>query len=246
MKLKRGFNCKDNLENKIIFTLILVLLCCFIIFRVLGKTISPILINYAEAETRRLSSIIINNSIKDYTKYKTEDIINTVFNSNNEVVTVDFNTTYVNSILSSLVSDIQNKLKCLDEAKFSEAGILVSETSFKTERNNVGVVYFIPLGVVFNNGILGNVGPKIPLKTNLMGNVIGSINVDMHEYGINNILVKLFINIELVNRVILPFSSKNVKLKNDVLLASKIIQGKIPSVYGGSYSTTSPLINSIS
>ena len=89
-----------------------------------------------------------------------------------------------------------------------------------------------------------DLGPKIPVKASVIGNVTSNIKTDLEEYGINNTLLKIYINVEININFIMPFVSQNIKVENEVPLVVKLINGRIPSVYGGSYSVASSLTNS--
>ena len=56
---------------------------------------------------------------------------------------------------------------------------------------------------------------------------------DVKEYGINSSLVEIVLNIKIQIEVILPFQSKTIFVEKNIILESKIIQGKIPQYYGG-------------
>ena len=103
MRLRR----KSRFSNKrdvLVFVMILIFLCTFFIFQLLSKYISPILLNYAEIETTKLSTLIINKAVENQVSnnFKPEDMINTITNKNGEIVSVDFDTNIVNQSLVSI------------------------------------------------------------------------------------------------------------------------------------------------
>ena len=68
----------------------------------------------------------------------------------------------------------------------------------------------------------------------MIGNVTSGIKTEVKEYGINNSLITVSVEINIEVMVILPFSSDYVNVTNQVPIAIKLIQGKVPNVYGGS------------
>ena len=94
-----------------------------------------------------------------------------------------------------------------------------------------GVFYEIPIGVVFNNPLLSNLGPKIPVKFTLMGEVISNVETQITNYGINNALLQTNINIKLTEKVLLPISSKEINVEYNIPISLKMIQGAIPNYY---------------
>ena len=82
--------------------------------------------------------------------------------------------------------------------------------------------------------MFSNIGPKILINLKIVGNVTSGIVTDVKEYGINNSLVTLSVEIEVELMVVLPFSSDYVSFIYYIPIAIKLIQGKVPQVYGGS------------
>ena len=104
--------------------------------------------------------------------------------------------------------------------------------------NDNYLVYYIPMGVIHDIPSLTNIGPKIPFKFNIIGNVSCSTTNNIKEYGINSSLIEVNLNIDLNVQVILPFKAEVINMGKSVLLDSKIIQGNIPEYYGGLFSSS--------
>lgn len=202
----------------------------------INKKVSPILIQYAETEMKRLSSLVINKAI---TKQMTEEIDfkNLFFvdkNSSGEINSIDFNSVIVNKVLSMCTSTVQLNLKYIEEGKLDS--IDISEdilTTYKNKKNKDGIIFEIPSGIVFQNALLNNIGPKVPVRLHLVGNIESNIHTKISDYGINNALIEVFINIKVNEQVILPFVSKTITVENNIPVAIKIMSGKIPESYFG-------------
>ena len=152
------------------------------------------------------------------------------------------NSKVVNSVLYDITNSIESDLILIDNGKLDEIGIPISNFY---EKNDVsGIVYYIPFGVVTGSSVIADIGPKIPVKNKLIGSVYSNVKTEVMEYGINNAIIKIYIEVEVNEQVILPFLSKKVTIKSNVPVLMKMVQGKIPSVYGGMFSTTSPLVSS--
>jgi len=102
---------------------------------------------------------------------------------------------------------------------------------YDKENLKKGIVFKIPSGVVFNNSLLANVGPKIPVRFTLIGDVLSGVNTNVTNYGINNALLEVNVNIKLTLKVILPIASKEVNVETNVPIAIKMIQGSVPDYY---------------
>lgn len=191
-----------------------------------------ILLNYAENETIKVSTIIINKSISKILKNKDYfELIDIEKNTDDEIISVNFNNYLVNKALVELNDDILNSISILKKE-------IIDELDLKYF-NSKDLIYYVPIGVIYDMPILVDLGPKIPYKTNLLGSIDSSITTNATYYGINNALIEVSLNISLNIQVILPFTSKNVNIIKNIPLDSKIIQGKIPQYYGGLINNTS-------
>ena len=109
-----------------------------------------------------------------------------------------------------------------------------------------GIIYEIPILAATNSSLLSNIGPRIPVRFYLIGDVTSNVETEVKEYGINNALVKLSIRINVSGRVNLPFVSENVTVDMVIPVSMKIIQGKIPEFYLDGFKSTSNLVESTS
>ena len=244
MRLKRKkFYFEIKLRDKIAFIFLLILLVMLIIFKIINSKVTPILVNYAEVETERIAMAVINKSITSFLDdERLNNLVLTTVNDNDEIISVDFDSKVVNSVLYDITNSIENDLILIDNGKLDEIGIPISNFY---EKNDVsGIVYYIPFGVVTGSSVIADIGPKIPVKNKLVGSVYSNVKTEVMEYGINNAIIKIYIEVEVKEQVILPFLSKKVTIKSNVPVLMKMVQGKIPSVYGGMFSTTSPLVSS--
>ena len=244
MRLKRKkFYFEIKLRDKIAFIFLLILLVMLIIFKIINSKVTPILVNYAEVETERIAMAVINKSITSFLDdERLNNLVLTTVNDDDEIISVDFDSKVVNSVLYDITNSIENDLILIDNGKLDEIGIPISNFY---EKNDVsGIVYYIPFGVVTGLSVIADIGPKIPVKNKLVGSVYSNVKTEVMEYGINNAIIKIYIEVEVNEQVILPFLSKKVTIKSNVPVLMKMVQGKIPSVYGGMFSTTSPLVSS--
>ena len=114
----------------------------------------------------------------------------------------------------------------------------IKNTALFSSRINEGIVFEIPSGIVFNNVLLANIGPKVPVKLSLTGDILTNIHTKVTDYGINNAVVEVVINVEVYEQVILPFTTKRVTINTDIPIAVKLIQGEITSYYFNNLKTS--------
>ena len=77
----------------------------------------------------------------------------------------------------------------------------------------------------------------------MAGSVATNVKTKITNYGINNAMLEVFIEVEVDEQIILPFISKTMTLKQEVPVAIKVIQGTVPEYYGGSMCDRSSLLS---
>ena len=236
--MKKTMNLRKKIvikkRNLLIFSFVLVFIIIILLFKIINERINPILFDYATLESRKFASIIINKAIEKNvaTDLVIEDLYIVSKKENNEITSVDFNPAIVNKVLTKVTSSVQMNLKNLEEGNLDllEASddVLIY---YDKENLKKGIIFRIPSGIVFNNSLLTNIGPKIPVRFTLVGDVLSGINTKVTNYGINNALLEVSVNIKLTLKVILPISTKEVNVETNVPIAIKMIQGNVPNYY---------------
>ena len=94
---------------------------------------------------------------------------------------------------------------------------------------------------MFGNSLFANLGPVIPVKLSFLGQVTTHLNTKVESYGINNAYLELYVHIEVVERITMPTMTEEQKVKLDIPLTMKIIQGKVPTYYQGGLKENSQL-----
>lgn len=236
--MKKTMNLRKKIVikkiNLLIFSFVLVFIIIILLFKIINERINPILFDYATLESRKFASIIINKAIEKNvaTDLVIEDLYIVSKKENNEITSVDFNPAIVNKVLTKVTSSVQMNLKNLEEGNLDllEASddVLIY---YDKENLKKGIIFRIPSGIVFNNSLLTNIGPKIPVRFTLVGDVLSGINTKVTNYGINNALLEVSVNIKLTLKVILQISTKEVNVETNVPIAIKMIQGNVPNYY---------------
>src|SRR5574344_1191631 len=198
MKRKIRLIKKIKYKKKKPYLLIIIFLVAsiFLSLKLINNKVTPILMEYATAKAKNLGTILINQSIS---KYIDSFNINELFiiskSENDEIKSVDFNPITVNKVLNSITSDITNNLNKIEQ----------SSSNIKDYGDvKQGIIYYIPLGMTFKNSLLNNLGPKIPVKLNFVGDITSNIETNITDYGINNALIEVKIFITIQEKVILP------------------------------------------
>ncbi|MBQ8472914.1 MAG: sporulation protein YunB [Bacilli bacterium] len=209
---------------KLFIIILLIIILATLLIKFLNKRIMPIYMNYQEGEMKRLITTVINKSITDdiTSEFDVSELFITNTNESTKTVIIDFDPVILNRVMSSISDIVYDNLK------------LISEKDQNTlKKYNVSdSIFYIPTGVIFKNSVfLNNLGPKIPVKMELISSVNPNIETKVSEYGINNSLIEVFIHVNVSVRMILPTKSKEMEIVVVVPLAVKLIQGNIPENY---------------
>jgi len=240
----RRFKRVKNKKNTMKFLLFIVFFC------VLINTF--IIFNYYSNKVTEKSVIIIQEKLDKiiyqfFTDLITDDIINTKStsdlltinkNSNEEIVSVDYNLEKTYKLLTETSSVIKKALVNLENGKID-----VDDYDNYLENNKNGLVLNIPLFLSSSNIFLNNLGPKIPVVVNFNGSLLTNIKTKVTNYGFNNALLEIYITVELEKLVITPVKKDEEKFYYDILIGAVVVNGSVPNFYGGSYESNSNILD---
>ena len=183
-------------------------------FNFISSKVNPLLLKYGEIECRKVATTIINNSIND--------TINDYSFDNLFLIT--------KKLLTKITKNVQLNLKYVEEGKIDKLDELLT-TKYNYDKLSEGIIYEIPSGIILGYSPLNNLGPKIPVRLSLAGDIVSHVNTKVTNYGINNAIVEISIVLEVSEYVILPLISNEIKIKTEVPVAVKLIQGNVPNYY---------------
>lgn len=233
-KKRKGFVQRIPKINIIILLIILLIATVIFSFRIISKKVSPTLLEYAELQAGKIATYIIRQAVSSEVtdKISVDDLFIISKDSNQNIKTLDFNPLEVNRLLSKITETVNDHLTSLETTEFKKIDLPSSISStFASSKEGNGLVFEIPSGVIFKNTLLANLGPKIPVKLTLVGDIDSDIKTKITDYGINNAFIEISVYVHVVEQVILPISSKRVDVEMNVPIALKMIQGEIPDYY---------------
>lgn len=234
IKLKGKQRLKFNKPKLIIMIITIIVISIIMVFKLINLKVNPVLFDFAELEARKLASIIVNNAIsKNVTQnINVDELFLITRDDKGDIKTIDFNPITVNKILTETTNSVQVNLKYIEQGKVELLDLSTNSLiDYDIDKLKQGIIYEIPTGVIFGNSFLANIGPKIPVKFSLVGDIVSYINTKITDYGINNALIEVNIVLELSEQVILPFVSNKIKIETSIPVALKLIQGSVPEYY---------------
>lgn len=245
MILRKKKNVRSKKSICIIICMFLIVVSFMFVNYFSNKTM-PLLMTYAESETKRLVVLVINKAVtKQINNVDINDIFEVTYNNEGEVILVDFNSKRTSIALSTITSLVELNLKAIEEGKIDMLELPDNGfDSFNVDLLEKGIILEVPFGVVFNSVLLSNIGPKIPVKLTLIGDVSSGFSTEVTEYGINNALIKLYIDVEVSARIVMPIITDDININASIPIAMKVIQGKIPEYYMNGFTTRSNIATS--
>ena len=215
MKLKRYKKKTIGVYlSREIMLIVLAIIVSFIIIDKLSIKFNNIALSMAEAKTKKYVSMIINEATNKI-KFD-ENLFSIDKNESNEIKMIKYDSYEATKLINEITYNIQNRLD-------------------KLESGNSDMIEEIPLGVVFNNAIIRNMGPKIGVKISIIGDLITELQTSVKPYGINNALVEVTVSITANARITLPLNSKEIQVKNMIPISISIVNGSIPEAYISTY-----------
>lgn len=207
--------------------IILSVILAILLISVVGRYFSPTMMSYAEKKATFHASFIINNAIRDQVvpNIDTSRVIVLQKRDDGTVTSVGIDVYQVNNILAKMTAQIQEEL-----------------TDIEKDETNVLNSMEIPIGVIFRNPVLDQMGPKIKVKMNFVGTVHTDIETRLEHYGINNTLIQINVKTTIRMQLIIPFHEKEFTVTTSTPLIMEVIQGEVPRYYylGGSTANPNP------
>jgi sporulation protein YunB len=215
---------------------LIVLLFIFILSRFILKDIGDKLSYHIENIVIKNVNKSIYNSIfvifgsEELGDEKLLSAINLNQNNDGEIISIDYKMNVVYDILSDCMNNLYDDIANLDMDSLYKSGI-----------NNV---YYLPVGLIYNNILMDNLGFRIPCKIEFISDIDMGFKTKVKDYGVNNLLIELYIVIDVKNFIMSPSTYKEFGETYEILVSSKIVMGRIPMYYGGTMEKSSTIVSS--
>lgn len=200
---------KERLKRKyyILITFLISLFLFIIIFSLYSKKLNPKLNDYIDflVKDEIYKKVIKSNNF--ITNEEVNDILYIDKNDSNEIVYLDYNMDKTYKLLNKYIESLKKD-------------------------NSKSKILTVPFFIASDNIIISSLGPKVKFKYEIMNNVKGKIKTKVTDFGVNNALVEMYFELEIGYLVVIPMNKKESVLKTEILISSKVINGKVPIFYG--------------
>ena len=206
-----------------IFAVVGITIILFILF---SSKATPKLVYLAKTNINKY----VDHLASDYQKIivETEDlnILTIKENASQEITSMNYDMNKVYKIAENLTIYLEENISSQD--KLNE--YLQTNNSVASSK---GLVLTFPLGQISESIFLSNLGPKIPVLVRFIDSVRTNVKTTVTDYGINNALLNISLEVKLSYEMITPITEQNQTLEYSILLDSQVIQGAVPNIYGG-------------
>lgn len=223
---------KKKRKNYILLIISFIILFTWIFIDYLGGKITTNIQSYLQVNVnKKINHYIFYTFPTEVAgKFKVDEIIKITKNNKDEIISVDYQMDNIYVLLSDSLTVLYNNI---NDIKFN--------INYFEEGTDI---LWIPLGVGSENIFITNFGPKIPIKLNLLIDVGMGYKTKVTNYGINNILIELYLVVNVKNSMLTPVTQESFGESYEVLIASRIITGNVPDYYNGILENNSPIVNS--
>lgn len=205
----KNINNKNNLQLVKFIKIVVIVAIAMVTANQIIRAIEPIMDKQCITIAKSIATKISNEQATVVmSNYKYGDLCNVSKDNNGNISMISANVITVNEIISDVAIKIQEELN-------------------KEENNS----YNIRLGTLTGLKLLSGTGPNINVKVETIGNLDTDLRSEFEEAGINQTLHRLYLQVECNVIILTPYSTKEEKIVNQVLLAEAVIIGTTPNTY---------------
>ena len=217
MKLKRKY--------KIIIYILFLLINVLILFIYIGNKYLNRLNKFIYENNRLIVRKEINKFMYNNKFNNLNNIYNIKYNDQHEIISADLNINYINNYLSLYIGEFN---KYLNNTLFNT----YVNKYFKNLNTNNSKYILVPIGIIYDNPFIFNMGPKIVLSYDFITSITFNVDLKISNYGINNVIVNVYLNLDVEQSTLKPVLDKVTKYKFRFLISSNIVYGKVSNFLG--------------
>lgn len=132
-----------------------------------------------------------------------------------------------------LIADNENGMFLSDTVLINNFCLTVN-TNIRNEFEKLeNEVIPVPSGTALGIKALAAYGPEIKFKIRPCGDAITDCETEIVSAGINQTVIKIWLNTEAAVQVFHPLTDKRVYVKRKILLVNTVIKGDVPGGYMG-------------
>lgn len=191
--------------------IILMILTIFIFINtfiyIFDKNVLPAVLKMAEIKMKNEATDILYSTCLDVysNEFDYKKMINIEKDDSGKITLVQADTAELNKLSSTMVKRCNEKLDNLQDLGVS-----------------------VPLGFMTNNSVIHRLGPDVTVKMTQVGNISTKYESVFESAGINQTRHKIYLNVKVTLRVIVPLNSKDVDIECQIPISETIVVGDTP------------------
>ena len=199
-----------RISKKKIVLLLFVVAVPLILFQIGTALIEPSLIALCEIKANSIGVSTSTKAVKQVMEEVGYDIQLVILEKDNDgkIIALKTNVVEMNYIASLIGSRTQQMYNELTETYVE-----------------------VPIGNFTGNALLAGRGPRIKVKIMPVGTVGSDFKTEFVSTGINQTRHRVYLEVVSNMRVIAPFSTKTIKVVNNVNVAETVLIGNVPNSY---------------
>lgn len=225
MRLKRKRKYINT--NYLIFFIIVIQ--CYFMLSYVSEKVSNIAVDKLTLMIKKDAYKIIYKNIDDlFVLEDINNVIEIIKNDNGEIVSVNYRFDNCYKMLDKYIDNIYRDF---------------INTDFSDQYYDNGV-YFISSSLINNGAVFNNFGINVPMKINVVSDMRSNFKTKVVNYGMNNVLVELYLVVKIESWFINPFDENKFGEEYEYIISSQIINGSIPQYFGGAIEKASSIVTS--
>lgn len=230
----RMFKIRKKVKKTKVGVIILTLVLFFtsLFYQLYGVYSKDTILDVAKIKLNDFMKNFLSSNI-GYDLIKDEGIENVLVinkNKDNEILYVNYDLDIAYKLLDVITKELENNIQELKTGNLNDTSLY---------QNNEVLMLKLPFFIGSKNPLLVSLGPKIYVPLNFSGAILTNLKTEIKDYGLNNALVEMYVTIKINIDILYPYNKSKEEINYDVLIASSIINGRIPSFYGGIIDTKS-------
>lgn len=220
-----------EIRHQFLFINLLIIALTIINIIYINNSLKNKMTEYSTMLASKITKYIVSNVYETY-QFDTDRLYEIVKNDSGEIKTIIYDTMEVNSLLSLITSNVFKMFNLLENGDLEKISIRENILTNDNRYNGLrGIVLEVPSGLITENFLLASFGPNIPVKIALTGGFESHVSTKVDEYGLNNALISVYIDIKVTEQITLPFITKEIVVENKIPIAMNVINGQIPNYY---------------
>ncbi len=203
-------NKKPHTKRKIVlfFTIVAAIFAFFVLY--IKFLVTPLIIHTSEAQIKvhatQSMNFAITEAMNQHITY--DDLVNIVTDSSGKISMIQANTVKINNI-----------------------SMMIERITLSHLMEIARTPIHIPLGAFTGISLFSGLGPPIEVEIFPYGEVGCKFLSQFISAGVNQTQHKIYVSVDTVVNLVLPFKTIAINLSNEVLVCENLIVGDIPETY---------------